>query len=97
MDTSPNTRQKPHRVKQFIVGPVVLFCCYVIKHCWARLQSGGDGEFLFHSVSGPSEEQLAFMVSKIKPLMKVFFPPRPCSCEDFASKDIGLIVLQPRG
>jgi len=42
----PEYKQKPHRVKQFIVEPLVLFCCYVIKYCfWALLRSLGERDF----------------------------------------------------
>ena len=38
--------KKPHRVKQFIVEPLVLFFCYVIKFCfWALLRSLGERDF----------------------------------------------------
>jgi len=69
----PGYKQKPHRMKQFFVEPLVLFCCYVIKYCfWALVRSLGERDFVFTvCVIVPSEGRLAFMVSKIKPLIKV--------------------------
>jgi hypothetical protein len=68
-------KQKPHRVKQFIVEPLELFCCYVVKYCfWALLRSLGERIIFFtECVMVPSDGRIAFMESKIKPLIK-FFP-----------------------
>jgi hypothetical protein len=57
-------------VKQFIVKPLVLFCYYKILRLGAATESRRTGNS-FYSVIVPSEGQLAFLVSKVKPLIKV--------------------------